>query len=393
MKEALPVRNKVYLGVMIAAVAAAGFAEAKSYRVAGAIVHMRQKEFDQAIVLLEEEVAAAPDNAEAYGYLGDAYANVGKFAKAAEAWARAEDLYTQKNKTKDVKKIKQSRMFFWDKALKVGQEKLARALSFETEGFQPQPGETPEADLEAAAEAIVATYRVFPDHPKTLWFLGITYEEMARVYGEKDAEELVTVTDYDLEAGPGLQREVKAGEYAQELQRRALAAYEKALELKHADLAGAKLDQQPLTDYAMKAANLYLHLKEFEKALAMLDPLVAAAPDDLTLLSAKAAVLENLDRNDEAMAIYKDILNKTADVKAKAEICWRVGAFYMNKENKSRDPKEAIKYLEEGLKYAPEDYRLYGNLGAAYLELGEDAKARECLRKADELYKKQTGGK
>lgn len=85
---------------------------AKSWRVSGAIVHIRQGEYEEAIKLLNEEVAASPDNAEAYALVGDAYASTGDFVNAEEAWASAEDIYLRKRDAKGLKKVGISRARF-----------------------------------------------------------------------------------------------------------------------------------------------------------------------------------------------------------------------------------------------------------------------------------------
>lgn len=388
-------RTKIIILCLVGAVLLGGVAYAKSFRVSGAIVHIRQGEFEPAITLLEEEVAAAPDNAEAWAWLGEAYASVGRFLEAADAWDRAADLYAQKNKKKEVAKIDQSRMFFWDKALKAGQTPFARGLNFGKEGFTPEPGETAEADLDKAAAAFVATYRIFSAHPKTLLYLGMVYEESARVYAGHPADQELTVSDYDLETGAAAERQVKAGDYVNDLNGKAMVTYEKAIDLKRADMEGPKWDKQPLADYIIKAANILLHLKEYERALSMLDPLLAENPNDLMLLNAKAVVLENLGRLDEAIATYKRVSEQEMPAKDKAEVFFRLGSFYLNKDYAGRDPKQAITYLEEGEKNAPEDYRIVGLLGAAYNEIGEKDKAKDYLSRVEELYEKwkANGGK
>ncbi len=386
-------RIKLSFALYLALLTFASGAVAKSWRVSGAIVHLRQGEYDQAVQLLEEEIAASPDNAEAYAYLGDAYAPAGRFMEAADAWARAEDLYRQKNKTKKLDKITQSREFFWDKAFKKGADSFKRALKFNDADFTPTAGETVEGDLDAAAAAFVATYRVFPPQPRTLFLLGRVYEEAADVYSQREPEETVTVTDYDLETGAAVEREVKAGVYVDELWEKALVTYEKAVETKRADMAGDNWDKRsPLSDYLLKIVNTCLHLEQYDRALATIDPLLAASPENLMLLNAKAAVLIKLDRFGEALSIWERMVDLVTDEKAKGELLGEIGAFYLRKEYDGRDPKKAIEVLEKAITYTPQDYRIYLALGRAYGEIGEYEKGKEYLEKGEKLYAEKNKG-
>jgi tetratricopeptide (TPR) repeat protein len=372
---------------------AIGAAYAKSWRVSGAIVHMRQEEYDDAIKLLEEEVAEKPDSAEAWAYLGDAYAKKKEFIDAAEAWSRAEELYLAKNKEKKIEKIRQSRQFFWSEAFNAGQKKLARALSFNNEGFVPEEGETIPGDLEQAEEKFITTYHVFSEHPKTLFLLGLVCEQKAAFYGDLPEEEVVDVVDYDLATGAPAQRQMTADEYAKEMWEKALVAFETAVEAKHADLAGANWDEStPVNEYLIKYVNAAVHYGELEKALGMIDPLLDLQPDDIELLRVKAYILVNMDDTAGAVEAYTRIAEISDDDKVKGDALGRVGNFYLDKDFEGRDPQKAVEILEEAKGYLPEDYRIYINLGKAYKEIGEDEKAREHLEKGNELYEQQKGG-
>jgi tetratricopeptide (TPR) repeat protein len=382
------VRCKIIMFGVLLVLALNGAALAKSWRVSGAIVHMRQDEYPQAIKLLEEDVAESPDNAEAWGYLGDAYAHQSEFLKAAEAWARAEEIYKEKKKKKELDKIQQSREFFWSQAFNSGHQYLARALSFDEPEFIAQEGETILGDLEKAEEGFVATYHVFAGHPKTLFILALVYEEKAQLMEDLDPEEVVAVVDYDLETGARAEREVAAGEYADEMWEKALDTYEVAVTVKQADMAGTNWDEKtPLNDYLVKLVNSCLRREKYERALGIVDPLLQETPNDIMLLNAKAAILDKLGRVEEAIATFSLVADSVEDPEMKSEVLQQIATYYLRKEYEGRDPKKAIEYLEQALELTPGDYRVYINLGKAYGEIGEYEKGKEFLTKGEELYK------
>ncbi len=383
-------RTRTIVSCLVLLLALNGVVFAKSWRVSGAIVHMRQNEYEAAIKLLEEEVVESPDNAEAWAYLGDAFANQKEFMAAADAWSRAEEIYSRKNKKKNLKKIEQSREFFWAGAINLGHVHLANALRFNDPSFVPEEGQTIPAELAKAEEGFVATYRVFDAHPKTLFLLGLVYEEKSTYYGGLEAEELVEVTDYDLDTGASAVREVKAEEYASEMWERALTTYEMAVGAKRADMAGPNWDEKTtLDEYLIKLVNACLRLEQYERALTIIEPLLEEKPGDMMLLNAKAAVLDKLGRIDEAIAAYEEVVESTEDTKVKGEVLGEIAAYYLRKEYEGRDPKKAVEYLERAIEYAPDDYRAYINLGKAYGEIGEYEKGKEYLEKGQALYEQQ----
>lgn len=386
-------RFKILAVLILSALALGGAALAKSWRVSGAIVHMRQDEYPQAIKLLTEEVAEAPEDAEAWAYLGDAYAHESEFMEAAEAWGRAEEIYSLKNEKKQLENIRQSREFFWAQAFNAAHKHLARALSFGQPEFVMEEGETQLGDLQQAEKGFVAAYQVFAGHPKTLFILALVYEQKAELMGEGDQGEAVAVVDYDLETGAAAEREVAAGEYAEEMWAKALDTYEHAVEVKQADMAGSNWDEKtPLNDYLVKLVNACLRLEKYERALGIIEPLLRETPDDAMLLNAKAAVLDKLGRVEEAIATFTEVVDKVEDPKAKSEVLQQIATYYLRKEYEGRDPKKAIELLERALELTPDDYRIYINLGKAYGEIGEYEKGKEFLRKGQEMYEESQGG-
>jgi tetratricopeptide (TPR) repeat protein len=364
----------------------AAVAAAKSYRVAGAIVHIKQQEYKAAIELLEAEVAEFPDGAEAYGYLGDAYAYDGQFMKAGQAWGRAEELYRQINKPKELEKIHKSRMFFWDKAFTEAQKVLVRAASFDKPDFKPEPGETREGDFDKAIEGLVATNLVFSAHPRSVNYLAYTYEVAAGYFATLPADQPVKFNDYDLATGTATPRELPAGEYAKVLLEKSLNTYETAVNVKTADMAADNFDSKtPLNEYVRSVANVAIQKGEYERALNIIDPLLAETPDDLGLLMAKALVCEKLGRQDETIEVYARVAAATPSDGKRTEIYGRIGNMYLDKDFKGYDPKKALDFLLKADAFAP-DYRVWLNLGRAYKETGDTDKGVEYLKRGNDAY-------
>ncbi|PVE21682.1 hypothetical protein DC522_25330 [Microvirga sp. KLBC 81] len=70
-----------------------------------------------------------------------------------------------------------------------------------------------------------------------------------------------------------------------------------------------ELKQEPSNvDAAMRLTKILLAQKRLHEALAVLDNLLAAVPDDLRALNAKGVVLDNEGRHDEAQALYRQAL-------------------------------------------------------------------------------------
>jgi hypothetical protein len=299
-KKGVPMRSKIIVSCVGLLLAANGAAFARSWRVSGAVVHMRKGEYQAAIELLEEDVAKSPDNAQASGYLGDAYAYEGRFMAAARAWSRAEDIYIRKNKEKELERIDQSRKYFWSAAFNAARESFARALSFNKAEFVPPGGETVAGDLDKAEEGFVATYRVFDAHPKTLLVLGRVYEEKTEYYRGLDAEEPVVVTDYDLATGAATQRLLRAGEYAGEMEVKALDAYEAALGLKRADIAGPDWDKTTTPDdYFVKFFDSCLAREEYDRVVSAIEQMRWEELENPTVREALKAVVDKLYGVDE----------------------------------------------------------------------------------------------
>jgi predicted Zn-dependent protease len=157
-----------------------------------------------------------------------------------------------------------------------------------------------------------------------------------------------------------------------------LDTYEAAAEAKRADMAGENWDEKTLlSDYLVKLVNACLRLEKYERALAIIDPLLAEKPNDTMLLNAKAAVLDKLGRVKEAIETYEKVAAMATDDKIKAEVLLEIASYYLRKEYEGRDPKKAVEILEEALELAPEDCRIYLSLGRAYGEVGEYEKGKE----------------
>ncbi|MDX1949133.1 MAG: tetratricopeptide repeat protein [Rickettsiales bacterium] len=130
-------------------------------------------------------------------------------------------------------------------------------------------------------------------------------------------------------------------------------------------------------------ALIFESMNRLEEANAVYDEVEKSDPNYQESLFSKAINLHNLKKDDEALAILK---NLNQDPKLTFQVAFAKGGIYLN----SKDYKNAIKEYkiaeQEITKIVPEHWNLFFNIGIAYDKLGNWADAEAYLKKSVQLY-------
>jgi tetratricopeptide (TPR) repeat protein len=292
--------------------------------------------FEEAAIQAAKAVELDPSDSHAYGILGDAYLEVGKYAEAQQAYERMiqlrGDLYSY------------SRL----------------------SGLKSLKGDTPGAmaDLEQAIDAGRAHGRPHESIAWTLWQLGNEHFALGHLpeAETKYLEALHTFPNY-YRASAGLAR-VRA---AQQHYAEAIALYQQAIAV------------IPLPDYAAALGDVYTKMGRVEDAQKQYD-LVAY----IGYLNTLNRVLYNRELayfyadHDIKLQEALDLANKELEVRRDI-YAYDVLAWTLHKNGK---PHEALMAMTEALKMGTKDAHLFFHAGMIYHHLGERGRAREYLHRA-----------
>jgi len=292
--------------------------------------------FDEATVQATKAVALDPTDSHAYGILGDAHLEVGKYEEAAQAYQRMvqlqEDLYAY------------SRL----SALKSLQGDIDGAV----------------AALERAIHLGQAQARPAEGLAWAMWQLGNEY--LAR--GDLSAAEshylksLETFSGY-YRAFAGL-AQVRA---AQQRYPEAIGLYQQAMAI------------VPLPDYAAALGDVYAkqgHVDEAQKQYDLVEYIGHLNTLNKVMYNRELAYFyADHDRKlSEALDLARRELEVRRDVYAYDLLAW---ALYKNDQ-----PEAALAAMTEALKLGTKDARLLFHAGMIHHRLGSHAKARDYLRRA-----------
>jgi tetratricopeptide (TPR) repeat protein len=299
------------------------------------VMYMRHG-FEEAVRQALKAVALDPTDGHAYGILGDAYLEVGKYDAAAHTYQRMIQL--------------QADLYAYSRlsGLKSLQGDPAGAM----------------ADLERAIHLGRAQERPPESIAWAMWQLGNEALALGQlpVAEASYVEALNTLPDY-YRALAGL-AQVRA---AQQRYAEALDLYRKAIAI------------VPLPDYAAALGDVYTKLGRHEEAQKPYDLV-----EFIGYLNALNKVLYNRElayfyadhdrKLPEALELAKRELEIRQDIYAHDALAW---ALYKNDR-----PQEALTAMTEALKLGTKDARLFFHAGMIQHRLGNHEKAREYLRHA-----------
>jgi tetratricopeptide (TPR) repeat protein len=292
--------------------------------------------FAEAAIQAAKAVEVDPSDSHAYGILGDAYLEVGRYAEAQHAYARMIQL--------------QGDLYSYSRLSGL------KSLQGDTQGAI--------ADLQQAIEAGRAYGRPRESIAWALWQLGNEHFALGHLpeAETKYLEALHTFPDY-YRASAGL-AQVRA---AQQRYAEAIELYQKAIAV------------IPLPDYAAALGDVYLKMGRAEDAQKQYD-LVAY----IGALNTLNKVLYNRElayfyadhdvKLQEALDLAKKELEIRRDIYAYDVLAWTL--------QKNGKPHEALVAMTEALKMGTKDARLFFHAGMIYHHLGESGKAREYLQRA-----------
>jgi tetratricopeptide (TPR) repeat protein len=414
------VRTRIFVLILTLPLAAALVYGCGSKFMTGAKVHIQQEEFSEAIPLLENEIDSNPGNVEAYVLLGQCFCEIGDFDSGSEAFDAAEALIAADPEETFKEELNQTRMFYWSKAFEAGRipfndaitlldsvtledfERVETGMTYnEVTNILGKNGELTtesemnghkyedytwdndghglcsvifldgkadtktQVDLPSEEEAPIkfreaidgykACDQIYAGHPKNQFMIGFSYEK---------------IEEYE----------------------KAFAAYGKAVHVKKDDMATNKFDKQTsLSDYVIKYANAALKTENYDEASETLERITADDPDNTELLYAYAVLLLNIDAYDKAAEVLGHIIEIDPGYD---DAVISMGNLYLREEWSGRDARKTIEILEPLLETDEHkgDFQLYASLGKAYQNLGNNKKAAEYYKKAQELYDEQTGG-
>lgn len=344
-------RTRIIVLMLMAPLAAAILYGCGSTEMTAAKVHIQLEEYSEAIPLLERETGNNPGNVEAYVLLGQCYCEVSDFVPASEAFDAADALIAADPKGEFREELNQTRMFYWSQAFDAGRIPFNEAIKL----LEEEKNEEAAVKFQEAITGYEACDLIYDGHPKTRFMIGFSYERLE---------------EYD----------------------KAFNAFGEAVMVKKEDMETNNFDEQTsLSDYVKKYANAALKTEHYDEARQTLEDLVANAPDDAELLYAYAVLLLNVDDFDEAAEVLEHVveIDPGNDAAVKA-----YGNLYLKDEWSGRDARKAIDILEPLVETEEhkDDYQIYASLGTAYKNLGDNKKAAEYYRKAEELFKAQTNG-
>jgi predicted Zn-dependent protease len=193
----------------------------------------------------------------------------------------------------------------------------------------------------------------------------------SRYWGARAANELALASFKHLDTLPDSseRRSVRAAmAQAQERYTDAVAELNAAVRLS---------PRQPELQYQLATA--YYSARDYDMSLATLSPLLQAYPDDLRLLNLKAQALLQLQRADEALPIFKQLVERNPN---ESKIKLALGRAYAQ----TGDFAAAIPLLEAQLD-GDTDGSLHMQLARAYVATGQRDKATPLLTRSEELRK------
>lgn len=388
-------RSFTLAAAALAVVALAGVAQARNPHCAGGIQYVAQamhdkergnledyrREINKAVDQLQECATEDPNDFEAIGYLGWAYAEVDSSRLAGEAFTKSIEGLKQKD-PKKVEWATQNRESYWATAFNDGIAKINAAQSIYPD-FLKEPANDADKTMKAEAlknydlalTSLTRASLLKPGDPKTLRNLGSVYAFMGE-FGS--AENLFKA---GLQAAPNdsallvALKSVRANAAGQLIDQK---KYDEAIAL-YADLVKTEPSN---SDLHLGLADAYFKRAQSKKGEAARpdyklagDEYAAAAklkPTDADLPFNAALAYQNGGDSKSAEPLWRQVLKlRPGDedaISALGQCLSDLGQY-----------DEAVKMLWEGVSASPKNKVLHRQLGSVYTKAGNTAKSSEEL--------------
>jgi tetratricopeptide (TPR) repeat protein len=292
--------------------------------------------FDEASVQAAKAVALDPTDSHAYGILGDAHLEVGKYAEAAQVYQRMVQLqgdlyaYSRLAALKSLQGDTDGAVAALERAIQLGQEQARPAESRAWAIWQLGNEHLARGDLSAAESHYLTSLATFPGYYRA--FAGLA--------------------------------QVRA---AQQRYPEAITLYQQAMAI------------VPLPDYASALGDVYAkqgQADEAQKQYHLVEYIGYLNTLNKVLYNRELAYFyADHDRKlTEALDLARKELEVRRDIYAYDLLAW---VLYKNNQ-----PEAALAAMTEALKLGTKDARLLFHAGMIHHRLGERSKARDFLRRA-----------
>jgi Flp pilus assembly protein TadD len=345
--------------LLIAAVAVVG---CQSVATTSAKLRNQEGNYDLAIELAQQAIAENPNDAEAYFQLGISYSYLDSVALAYENFSKALELDPKRERD-----VKNNIQHNFAKHYKLGQSAYNRQ------------------DYQTAAEEFGLSVQADPNQAVGYYNLGVSYDRIADSDPSYFAK-VVDAMDKVLElSNPSDANYIKALEAAG----RALVADGRADE---AEERFRRLVEEDPTSYNVieSIGGEFLAAKEWEGAAVFLKMASEARAkiddEDFALYYNIGAALFNLGKDDttssatvhEAISYYEKALTIEDD---EPQTIFNIAVAYVAIDSY----RDAVSWLEKYVDVSPDDSKGWQLLARSYSELGERDKARDAMRRFEEL--------
>jgi tetratricopeptide (TPR) repeat protein len=356
------------------------FTVASSPVVTGAKVRLNAKKYEDAIEVLEENKGKYPDDPELFYYLGRAYAGIAQWESAGENFTKALELKPDRGLVKDIDKW---RDYYWAQFVRDAQALLDQ-----------------ERYPEAISKFLIAN-SINPDRHESHANLGVAQLSQAQAFDEAQPPQPDSARLYYDEAIESLQKAIEIDPENEQFVKNLGQAYIMADRLEDAiDVYEGILEDNPFDVVSQKRlVTIYMGMQDFENATRLYEELFEDAGAEMTaadyfnagscyyqMWAASRSGKDNSEANSEedthylerAAEAYEFVLDDNpADCEAGEQLYYA----YINLEKWPEVVETIENMLDNG---CDRNYITLSNLGVAYNKIGNQQKAVEVFKEAQE---------